>query len=156
MLTITPRVVPATHSFAAVSAVSITLEKISPATHSFAAVSVRVCWGRFLLAHTNTHLLEEVVGELVTARQLEHLGVQVDLHAHVEVLRRVVLVVLGRRFVDLLSLDEGACVTESNLFLRVHRLVGLVVKTSASRTADPSSIPAFSRDLIPGRVTPLT
>ena len=37
-----------------------------------------------------------------------------------------------------------------------HRLLGLVVKASASRAADLGSIPAFGADLFPGRVTPVT
>ena len=37
-----------------------------------------------------------------------------------------------------------------------NRLVGLVVKTSASRTAHQASIPSFSVGIFPGRVIPVT
>ena len=39
---------------------------------------------------------------------------------------------------------------------RYYHLIGLVVKASASRAADQSSIPAFTMDIFPGWVTPVT
>ena len=41
-------------------------------------------------------------------------------------------------------------------YVESDRLVGLVVKASASRAADLGSIPAFAVYLFPGQVTPVT